>query len=67
MAQAKRDPMRSPIQLHLSSLFRDRFVADAFRRAEEGGLPAILPERPLALDGGAAERLPETTEPEGAR
>ena len=46
----------------LSSLFRDPFVAAAFRRAEDDGLTGELVEagQPRQRDGGAAERVLET-------
>ncbi|UGY23553.1 hypothetical protein HU675_0037290 [Bradyrhizobium septentrionale] len=41
----------------LSSLFRDTFVAAAFRRAEDDGLTGapVDTSHPRHLDGGAAE------------
>jgi hypothetical protein len=43
----------------LSALFTDKFVADAFRRAERdnGEAFAIVPTRPITLAGGAAETM----------
>lgn len=47
----------------LSSLFRDAFVAAAFKAAEEDGLePAlVIVDRPRTLTGGAAEAAPIRT------
>jgi hypothetical protein len=47
----------------LSSMFRDEYVAAAFRAAEDDGLAPALVEtdHPRTLDGGAAERMTETT------
>jgi hypothetical protein len=44
----------------LSSLFRDPFVAAAFRRAEDDGLTGALVkvDQPRTLDGGASEAIP---------
>ncbi|MGY4570535.1 hypothetical protein ACVWY5_003605 [Bradyrhizobium sp. USDA 3256] len=46
----------------LSRLFRDPYVAAAFRRAEDDGLTGELVEagEPRQRDGGAAERILET-------
>jgi hypothetical protein len=46
-------------RVHLSHLFRDPFVAAAFRAAEDDGLaPSLVHvDRPEKLDGGAAERI----------
>jgi hypothetical protein len=51
-------------RIHLSHMFRDPFVAAAFRAAEEDGLALDLVEidQPGTLDGGAAEDLPELVE-----
>jgi hypothetical protein len=48
-------------RIHLSHLFRDPFVAAAFKAAEDDGLAPDLAEidQPGTLDGGAAEDLPE--------
>ncbi|WOH55054.1 hypothetical protein [Bradyrhizobium sp. BWC-3-1] len=42
----------------LSCLFRDPFVAAAFRRAEDEGLTGepVMVDQPRTLDGGAAVR-----------
>jgi hypothetical protein len=47
----------------LSSMFRDPFVRAAFQAAEDDGLAPALVEtdHPRTLDGGAAERMTETT------
>jgi hypothetical protein len=44
-------------RIHLSQLFRDPYVAAAFRAAEDDGLAPDLAEidHPKTLDGGAAE------------
>jgi hypothetical protein len=49
--------------IKLSSMFRDEYVAAAFRAAEDDGLAPALVEtdHPRTLDGGAAERMTETT------
>lgn len=48
----------------LSALFRDEYVARAFKAAEDDGLAPSLVEQdhPRALDGGAAERILEMVE-----
>jgi hypothetical protein len=58
MARATQQPT-----IKLSSLFTDPFVAAAFRAAEDDGLAPALVEtdHPRTLDGGAAERMTETT------
>jgi hypothetical protein len=47
----------------LSALFRDPFLRAAFKAAEDDGLAPALVEtdHPRTLDGGAAERMTETT------
>ncbi len=47
----------------LSTLFRDPFLRAAFLAAEDDGLaPAFVEsDHPRTLDGGAAERMTETT------
>jgi hypothetical protein len=47
----------------LSALFVDPFLRAAFKAAEDDGLAGELVEtdHPLTLDGGAAERMTETT------
>lgn len=68
MRQANRERTTlAPIPL--SSLFRDPFVRDAFRRAErDGGGCLVIPAgRPPRLGPGAAQRVPELAEPEGGR
>jgi hypothetical protein len=47
----------------LSTLFRDPFLRAAFQAAEDDGLaPAFVEQdHPRQRDGGAAERLTETT------
>jgi hypothetical protein len=47
----------------LSSMFRDPFLRAAFKAAEDDGLAPALVEtdHPRTLDGGAAERMTETT------
>ncbi len=48
----------------ISEMIRDPFVRAAFARAEEddGGCPALAEtDHPRHLDGGAAERMTETT------
>ena len=67
MAQANRQPTTNPpafltavARVHLSHLFRDRFVAAAFKTAEDDGLApegADL-DHPPVLTGGAAELIP---------
>jgi hypothetical protein len=54
-------PTRRPL-ISLSELFRDPFVAAAFRAAEDDGLaPALVDiDQPRTLDGGAAEIVPAT-------
>jgi hypothetical protein len=44
-------------RIHLSHLFRDPYVAAAFRRAEDDGLAPchVTVDEPPALTGGAAE------------
>jgi hypothetical protein len=51
-------------RVHLSHLFRDPFVAAAFKGAEDDGLAPDLVEidQPGTLDGGAAERPPAMAE-----
>jgi hypothetical protein len=51
-------------RIHLSHLFRDPFVAAAFRAAEENGLEPspVYIDQPKMLDGGAAERVLATAE-----
>jgi hypothetical protein len=58
MAQAKHDSTTK-----LSSMFRDPFLRAAFEAAEDDGLAPALVEtdHPRTLDGGAAERMTETT------
>jgi hypothetical protein len=52
-------------RIHLSHLFQDPFVRDAFARTEQdpgddfGEL--VETDHPRTLDGGAAERMTETT------
>jgi hypothetical protein len=48
--------------VHLSHLFRDPYVAAAFKAAEDDGLAPDLAEidHPKHLDGGAAEVIGET-------
>lgn len=59
MAQANSNPTTTP----LSSLFRDPLVRSAFERAERdnGEAFAIVPTRPVTLEGGAVALL-ETVE-----
>jgi hypothetical protein len=59
MSQAKRHSITKP----LSTMFRDPFVRAAFQAAEDDGLAPALVEtdHPRTLDGGAAERMTETT------
>jgi hypothetical protein len=47
----------------LSSMFRDPYLRAAFEAAEDDGLAPLLVEsdHPRTLDGGAAERMTETT------
>jgi hypothetical protein len=47
-------------RIHLSHLFRDPFVAAAFKAAEDDGLaPGLVDvDHPRTLDGGAAEIIP---------
>jgi hypothetical protein len=47
----------------LSSMFRDPYLRAAFQAAEDDGLAPALVEtdHPRTLDGGAAERMTETT------
>jgi hypothetical protein len=47
----------------LSSMFRDPHLRAAFKAAEDDGLaPAFVEtDQPRTLDGGAAERMTETT------
>ena len=47
----------------LSSMFRDPYLRAAFQAAEDDGLaPAFVEtDHPRTLDGGAAERMTETT------
>ena len=47
----------------LSAMFRDPFLVAAFGAAEDDGLAPALVEtdHPRTLDGGAAERMTETT------
>jgi hypothetical protein len=47
----------------LSVMFRDPFLRAAFEAAEDDGLaPALVKtDHPRTLDGGAAERMTETT------
>lgn len=49
-------------RVHLSHLFRDPFVAAAFKAAEDDGLAPDLVEtdHPKHLDGGAAEVIGAT-------
>jgi hypothetical protein len=58
MAQAVSHPITK-----LSSMFRDPFLRAAFEAAEDDGLaPAFVEsDYPRTLDGGAAERMTETT------
>jgi hypothetical protein len=71
MAQASSKPTTKPTgfltavaRIHLSHLFRDQFVAAAFRAAEDDGLaPSLVEiEHPNTLDGGAAEEILERVE-----
>jgi hypothetical protein len=59
MARATSNPITKP----LSSLFVDPFLRAAFQAAEDDGLAPALVEtdHPRTLDGGAAERMTETT------
>lgn len=52
----------------VSSLICDPFVRAAFERAErdEGRAFCLPAERPRTLDGGTAERIPESTEERAA-
>ena len=47
----------------LSAMFRDPFLKAAFQAAEDDGLAPAFAEtdHPRTLDGGAAERMTETT------
>jgi hypothetical protein len=47
----------------LSSMFRDPYLRAAFQAAEDDGLaPAFVEtDHPRTLDGGAAERMTETS------
>jgi hypothetical protein len=63
MSQAGRNSITKPTaflnvvaRIHLSHLFRDPFVAAAFKAAEDDGLAPDLVEinNPKTLDGGAA-------------
>ena len=47
----------------LSAMFRDPYLRAAFQAAEDDGLaPAFVEsDHPRTLDGGAAERMTETT------
>jgi hypothetical protein len=47
----------------LSAMFRDPYLRAAFQAAEDDGLAPALVEtdHPRTLDGGAAERMTETT------
>lgn len=49
-------------RVHLSHLFRDPYVAAAFRAAEDDGLDPDMAEtdHPKTLDGGAAELIGDT-------
>jgi len=51
-------------RIHLSHLFRDPFVAAAFKAAEDDGLAPslVLADQPRELNGGAAERVLELVE-----
>ena len=59
MSQAKHHSIIKP----LSSLFVDPFLRSRFKAAEDDGLTGELVESdyPRTLDGGAAERMTETT------
>ena len=59
MAQAKHHSITKP----LSSLFVDPYLRSRFKAAEDDGLAPALVEtdHPRTLDGGAAERMTETT------
>jgi hypothetical protein len=48
----------------LSAMFRDPFLRAAFEASEDDGLAPALVEtdHPRTLDGGAAERMTETTD-----
>jgi hypothetical protein len=56
--------LNTAARIHLSHLFRDPFVAAAFRTAEDDGLAPSLADvdRPNMLNGGAAERVLEMVE-----
>jgi hypothetical protein len=58
MAQAKQE-----CTTKLSRMFRNPLVRAAFESAEDDGLAPALVEtdHPRTLDGGAAERMTETT------
>jgi hypothetical protein len=48
-------------RIHLSHLFRDPFIAAAFKAAEDDGLPDLVEtDHPKHLDGGAAEVIGDT-------
>jgi hypothetical protein len=71
MARATSKPTTNPpaflnvvARIHLSHLFRDPFVAAAFRAAEDEGLEPnlVYVDQPKVLDGGTAERVLERVE-----